>query len=243
MIEINLLPEEMRQAEGTPPARFAVIIAGVVLASGIGVITGKYYLVDIPSMKTEIKNRDLEIAALRQREQNVKDTIAKIETLKQKVATLDNLIQSRLRYARLLDYLCNTVPEGVWFRSFNMQPDNTPPGPGSLPGAKRYMISLTGYTTGGSGATAALEQRNRLKDLMDKLEYWFREVSVDSKTGINGFVGGKFNRPKLVSTVVTSVPQPNERDPKILKALDPPKDGLDFSMTLSFELPMKLPGT
>jgi len=238
MIEINLLPEELRQTEGTPPARLAAIIVGVVVACGIGVMIGKRYLVDIPVMQSEIKNRESEITNLKKKEQDVKNTIAQIETLKAKVATLDNLIQSRIRYSRLLDRLCDAVPDGVWFKSFNVLPDNAPPPPGTLPGGKRYMISLTGYTTGKD----ALEQNARLTTLMNNLDNWFRVVDVDPKTGINRRLGARFKQPHLIGANWGPVPQPVEKDPKVLKALDAPKDGLDFSMTLGFELPQKPPG-
>src|SRR3954463_10867667 len=110
MIEINLLPEEMRQTEGTPPARLAVIIVGVAIACVIGFFITKYYVVEIPKMVNEIKNREVEIKELQVKKDAINKIIAEIEVLNTKVQTLDKLIMSRLRFARLLDRLCDSVP-------------------------------------------------------------------------------------------------------------------------------------
>jgi len=243
MIEINLLPEELRQAEGTPPARFGAIIAGVVLACAIGFWIGKYYLVDIPGMRTDIQIIDGEIAALKQRKEKIKVMEDELNKNNQKATTLNNLIHSRIRYARLLNYLCNAVPDGVWFKSFNVQTDNSPL-PSDLPplpGAKRYMISLTGYTTAsssGNPAQARKEENDRLAELMNNLAHWFCEDGVD-KDRVSIFLGARFRAPRLIAATVTNLPPPVETDPLVLKALDAPKEGLEYSMTLSFELPQQ----
>jgi len=243
MIEINLLPEEHRQAEGTPPARFFAIIAGVVVACGIGFWIGKFYLVDIPTMKTEIAIRDKEIEALKVRQEKMKIVEEELRKSKDKATTLNDLIHSRIMYGRLLSYLMKAVPDGVWFRSFNVLPDNGPP-PADLtplPNAKRYMISLTGYTTAkveSFGPEARKDQDDRLAELMNNLKSWFCDNGVDDKQ-ISIFLGARFRQPRLISKTVTTLPTPMETDAEVLKALAAPKEGLEFSMTMSFELPRK----
>lgn len=232
MIEINLLPEEMRKAEGTPPARLAVILVGVAMACVTGFFITKYYVVEIPKMVSEIKNREVEIEDLKKRKAAVEKIIADIDALKQKVQTLDKLIQSRVRFARVLDRLCDAVPEGAWFRSFNVGPDTSPAAAGIAMG-KRYMINLNGFTVGNTD----VDRVQKLSDLMLNLEKQFRERDVD-KRGINMFLNAKFDRPRLIKRdFVKSIPTlPPDTDPKILKALRPPTEGIDFVMTLSFEL-------
>lgn len=243
MIEINLLPEELRQAEGTPPARFGTIIAGVVLACAIGFWIGKYYLVDIPGKNTDIQVVDAEIASRQQQKKKMNEIADELKKNEQKNTTLSNLIHSRIRYARLLSYLCNAVPDNVWFKSFNVASDNTP-APADLPplpGAKRYMISLTGYATASPGVNAAQareEEDHKLADLMNNLKHWFCEDGVD-KDQVSIFLGARFRQPRLITTSVTTLPPPAETDPVILKALEPPKEGLEFTMSLSFELPQQ----
>ncbi|HYG74080.1 MAG TPA: hypothetical protein VEK08_03665 [Planctomycetota bacterium] len=234
MIEINLLPEEMRQTEGTPPARLATILVGVVAATVISFFVAKFWLVEIPNMKGEIKNRKVEIEALKKRKEEVEKTIAAIDALKQKVDTLDKLIQSRVRFARILDRLCDAVPpDGAWFRSFNVVADNT--ASSGLPGAgKRYKINLSGYTTGETD----LDQAQRLFDLMTRLEKEFRERDVDAKTGVNMFLSAKFDRVTLVNRGATTIPAPqlNDKEKKLLKALKIPTNGMDFVLTMGFEM-------
>jgi len=237
MIEINLLPVELRQVEGTPPARLGAILGGIAIAGVLVAFVIKFYIVDIPAMKLEITNREAEIKNLEERKKSVEAVIAQIDTLKAKVKTLDNLIQSRVRFARLLDTLTNSMPkDGVWFRTFSIQPIGG--GGGGLGGSgKRYQINLQGFTT----APSELDRRALLTELINNMEDRFRVQDVDPKTGISNFLGVKFDRPRLIGfTEVTSIPElPAETDPKILRVMKPKmsKVGLDFSMTLSFELP------
>jgi hypothetical protein len=234
MIEINLLPEDMRQAEGTPPARLAIIIVGVAIACVTSFFITKYYVVEIPKMLGEIKNRDVEIADLKKRKEAIDKVTAEIEELKTKVATLDKLIQSRVRFARVLDRLCDAVPpEGAWFRSFNVTADSSPAPISAGPSlGKRYMINLTGYTVGNTD----VDRVQKLSDLMMNLEKQFRERDVD-KRGINMFLNARFDRPRLVNRNFTpTINPPQETDPKVLKALKAPKEGIDFVMSMSFEL-------
>ena len=156
---------------------------------------------------------------------------------------LSNLVKSRLLYARLLDRLCNAMPEDVWFKSFNVQTDNAPPPMDLTPGpnAKRYMISLTGFATASTAsnpAQARNEENIRLAELMNKLKKWFCEDGVDDNQ-VSIFLGARFRAPRLITATVMTLPTPLETDPAMLKALDAPKEGLDFSMTMSFELPQK----
>jgi hypothetical protein len=243
MIEINLLPEELRQAEGTPPARFGAIIGGVVLACGFGFWIGKYYLVDIPGMKSDMEVVDREIAAKKKQKEKMQTMKDEIEKNDQKAKTLNNLIHSRIRYARLLNYLCKAVPDNVWFKSFNVQADTSPPPTDltPLPNAKRYMISLTGFATASTGSSpgqARNEENVKLAELMNNLKKWFCEDGVDENQ-VSIFLGARFRQPRLITATVTTLPAPLETDPVMLKALDAPKEGLEFSMTLSFELPQK----
>jgi len=242
MIEINLLPVELRQVEGTPPARLGAILGGIAVAGVLVVLVVKFYLVDIPAINLEIKNREAEIANLQERKKAVEAVIAQIDTLEKKVKTLDNLILSRVRFARVLDTLVNAMPkEGVWFRTFSIQP--IAGGGGGLGAAgKKYQINFQGYTT----APSELDRRALLTELMNNMVDRFRVQDVDAKTGVSNFLGVKFDQPRLIGfTEVTSLPDlAAETDPKIVRALKPKmtKLALDFSMTLSFEMPLAKEG-
>ena len=248
MIEINLLPEEHRKTEGTPPARLLTIVLSVALVCGLGAMISSYYLVKIPAIKNEIATADSDIRKLEEEKKKVEETRSEINNLKQKVAALDNLSRSRIRYARVLNQLCNAVPEGVWFKTFSVTPDNTAPALGVGVGGtgKRYQIALTGYTTGAS----QLEMDRKLTELLENLTRAFEVPAESAKPaagqpvppefGWSKFIGAKFDRPRVIGLQYGDIPKPIEIDPKASKLIETPHNGNEFTMTLSFELPPKM---
>ncbi|MGD0092183.1 MAG: hypothetical protein ABSE73_19890 [Planctomycetota bacterium] len=242
MIEINLLPEELRRTEGTPPGRLAVILGGVLLACGIGILIAKIQINDIPTMKDNIKVCELAIKKDTEKKQEIEANRVKINEFEEKNKVLNNLMQSRIRYARLLYTLAKTVPEGAWFKSFNVSADSGVTPPDVLPGAKRFMIALTGFTTSpqrGNPAQARRDEQESLVALMNNLESAF--CTVDKNTKVNTFLGARFRPPKVPQRQVAALPPPPTADPG-LKAAELPKEGLDFSLTMSFELPQQALG-
>ena len=237
MIEINLLPEELRKTEGTPPARVLAIFLSVAVACSIGALIGSYYLVKIPNKQQEINTAKADIDSLTKRKTEVEKTRTEITNLREKVKALNNLIQSSVRYGRVLHRLCNAIPDGVWFRTFTVSPDPTPaltPTSG-----KRYQIALTGYTTG----SEPLEMNRKLTELMRNLMREFDVPSSDTPPvlpvgpdyGWCKFINAKFATPKLIGATQAELGTPIDIDPKA--RITAPKQGLDFQLTLSFELP------
>ena len=246
MIEINLLPEDLRQAEGTPLPRLVAIMASVVVACGLGVLCAFYYMVYIPRAKQEIAQRDEDIKGLKVRKAEVDAIDAQIAVLIEKVAALDNLNQGRMRYGRLLDKLTNTVPEGVWYTSFGVGPDANPLPAGVVAGGgKRYMIALAGISTG----TSEVEKDKKITETFANI---MREFSVAKEEwhgkpgetppplyGYSKELGAKFYRPELKDITTTTVPVPQGPDwkPEVVKQVNIPKDGLSFRLELHFEMP------
>jgi type IV pilus assembly protein PilN len=232
MIEINLLPEDMRKTEGTPPARMLTIVGSVAAAGILGFFIGTYYMIRIPQIRNDNATLDLEIKNLKEEQKKVDIVRGDITALEQKVAALDTLTLSRVRFARLLNQLCNSVPDGVWFRSFSIGGDSSPSA-----GGKRYQISLTGYATG----MTDLEMKRKLSDLMNNMK---REFSVRPEDlppnsppdiGLCKFLNAKFDAPYLLGTTLVDMPNPDVEE-KVRKTLDAPKKGLDFQMKFSFEM-------
>jgi Tfp pilus assembly protein PilN len=241
MIEINLLPEELRKTEGTPPARMLAIVGSVAAVCILGFFIGTYYMVKIPQIKGDLQTLDVEIKNLKEEVKKVDVVRGDISALKSKVAALENLMLSRIRYARVFDRLCTSVPDGVWFRTFTITNEASNP-----QGGKRYQISLTGYAT---GATSA-DMERKLTDLMKNMQ---REFSVRPEGtppadagpdyGWSKFVNAKFDAPILLGKNLVpkdGMPAPTGDD-KLLKTIEVPKSGLDFQMTFSFELPAPKP--
>ncbi|MFH0939122.1 MAG: hypothetical protein V1899_07575 [Planctomycetota bacterium] len=237
MIEINLLPEELRRAEGTPPARLLTIFMSVALVCIIGSLIGSYYFKALCKHQA-ITQANSDIDSLQKRKVVVDQTQTEIINLKEKVKALNNLIQSNARYGRVLHRLCNAMPNGVWLRTFAVTSD---PNPSAMPtSGKRYQIALTGYTTG----LTALEMDRKLTDLMNNFR---REFEVPDKLPVGQplppdfgwckFINAKFSLPQLIGATRVDLAAP-DIDPKI--KISVPKEGLDFQLTLSFELPSDL---
>ncbi len=247
MIEINLLPEDLRQAEGTPIIRLAAIMGSVVVACGLGVMISFYYMVYIPRVKDDIKQREVDIANLKVREAEVKEIDNQIAKLQEKVQALDNLNQSRMRYGRLFDHLTNSMPDGVWFKGFTVGPEAGTIGlPPSL-GGKRYTIQLTGVSTGGTDK----EMDNRITELVHNMEREFGVAREEWKPkpgdppgavapplfGFNKELGARFFHPDTPNITVTTLPAPLDVPKEALKALNAPTVGHDFTMSFTFEMP------
>lgn len=240
MIEINLLPEELRKAEGTPPARLGVILLSVIVACCIGALVVSYLFVKIPGKKQDIATAKSEIQSLEKRKAEVENTRTQIANLEAKVKQLDNLTQSRLRYARLLHRLCNAVTQtdGAWLRTFNI--DDA--GQASPDSGRRYNVLITGYACGGT----PLEMDRKLIEFVGKLRQEF-EIAPDkdfppgeppaATVGWCKFINARFYPPLITATTIGALGAPSDIDPRVLKQMHVPTKALDFQMTMVFEMP------
>jgi Tfp pilus assembly protein PilN len=240
MIEINLLPEELRRTEGTPPARLAAILLSVIIACCIGALIVSYYFVKIPGKKQDIATAKSEIQSLEKRKADVENTRQQINNLEAKVKQLDNLTHSRLRYARLLHRLCNAVTQtdGAWLRTFNIDDAGQ-----SAPNAgRRYNVTITGYACGNT----PLEMDSKLIEFVGKLRQEF-EIAPDKDfppgeppkddVGWCKFINARFYPPVLIAKAKTGLNAPSDIDARVLKQMHVPTTALDFQMTMVFELP------
>ena len=234
MIEIILLPDELRRVTGTPPARLLTILISVAAACTIGAMTGSYYF-KVMSKRQEIATAKSDIDSLQKRKVAVDQTRNEIMNLEEKVKALNNLIQSNARYGRVLHRFCNAVPVGVWFRTFTVTSDMSP---STIPNAgKRYQIALTGYTTG----LTALEMDRKLTELMNNFRREFETPDKPSVAqpppsdfGWCKFINAKFSLPQLIGASLATLSAP-DIDSKI--KISAPKEGLDFQLMLNFEVP------
>jgi len=240
MIEINLLPEGIRTTEGTPPRRFALYIGFLMLFLALGFYIGKYIKVEIPNVNQKIILAGIEKENLIKKKKEVDEISAKIDELNKKIADLDDLNLSRVRFARLFDRLTNAVPEGVWFRSFTVAPDATV-SLRYLPAGRRYAITMNGNAVGAT----TLERNHKFTELLSNLEKQFNIPPESAPApnplpddyGFCKFIGARFERPKPSGISTTNIVALTGLDEKILKQLNPPKEGADFSVQIVFDMP------
>ena len=125
MIQINLLPEELRKREGTPLPRRIAIYAGT------AVLTGLLFMVAIQRMKTLpdlVSERDLAAKDLQEAKGRVEREIRPIQKALQGVErrkrVLDQIEPSVLRWAPRLDALQDTLVTelpGVWLTGLTFE--------------------------------------------------------------------------------------------------------------------------
>jgi Tfp pilus assembly protein PilN len=242
MIEINLLPEELRKADGTPPARLLVIFLSVGLMCAIGFLIVNYHFVMIPGKNTERATLDADIKNLQAQEKEVQEKKSEIEQIEKKVKSLQDLEDSRVRYGELLDIIWEAVPEnGVWFKSFKVALDSSAPVVPGTTGGKAYQIELLGYAAGQSDP----EMNDRLVELIKNLR---QKLEIKEKPAAGMTVApdyGVNNRLKNVRflmidvpdrRVVDSLPQPEGIDAEAKDAVRSPPQALDFTMTIKFQM-------
>jgi hypothetical protein len=121
MIEINLLPEEMRRKKRAS-FKLNLAIMGKVkfLAGGIalGVLV---FLVIFLSMGSSVRKK--QIIGLMAEERNIEPLRARVESvdkevsvLKTKMAVLDEITKRRFLWARKLNEISDIALTGIWFR-------------------------------------------------------------------------------------------------------------------------------
>ena len=238
MIEINLLPDELRKTEGSPPARLLSILLSVVAACCLGVFIGNYRMNKIPQTESNIKMVERDNEDLTKKRKKVEEEQSALNNLEQKVKALDNLGKTRILYGRLLTNLWKAIPDNCWLRDFQVTADNMGANP---TGGKRYTMSFSGRTTGAKDS----DRQKTLHDLIAGLKRVF-EVSEDTRAlpgeplssdkGFNKFNNARFSTPFLQTEQTVDLTQV-KLDPQIANQVQQFKTGLDFQMTMSFELP------
>ncbi len=240
MIEINLLPQSVRTTEGTPPRRFGLYVGFLMLLLGLSFFIVKYIQVEIPGMIRKIQTANVDKEILLAKQKHVDELTAKIEELNKKIADLDDLNLSRVRYARLFDRLTNSMPEGVWFRSFTVAPDATVSLRYAAAG-RRYAVTMNGNSIGENTQV----RNHKFTELLSNLEKQFNippesapvPNPIPDDYGFCKFIGARFERPIPSGISTAGLNPPTGLDPKQLLKINAPKEGADFSVKIAFDMP------
>ena len=111
MIEVNLLPQEMRRVEHTPLPRFLVIIAGTVLVSIALALGTVINLRKLPDMVGDGIRLDTEIRDSAKSEHEHDLLLGQIDDVKQRKRAIAEIWRSRIIWSRKLDELADMVPK------------------------------------------------------------------------------------------------------------------------------------
>ena len=240
MIEINLLPEGIRTTEGTPPRRFAMYVGFLMLFLGLCFYVMKYIKVELPNITQKITLAGIEKQNLIIKQKEVEEITVKIDDLSKKIADLDDLNLSRVRYARLFDRLTNAIPEGVWFRTFTVAPEAST-SLRYLPAGRRYAITMQGNAV----ATTPLERNHKVTELLSNLEKQFNippesalpPNPIPEDYGFCKFIGARFERPRPDGIATSTISVLQGLDEKVVKTISVPKEGADFRINFIFDMP------
>jgi len=253
MIEINLLPVDLRQAEGTPLPRLASILGGS-LAVTLGVVlVANYYVIDIPNTKSlqkiegdRKKNEEVKKAEL----DKIMDEITKIKV---KVAALNNLERNRVRWARLLDVFSKCVPDGCVVRSFQVAPAGQASDGTS---GRTFKLTVAGFTSGENN----LECTRKLTDMWSTFKNQMapkepvspvatvggadtEAAQASSKSSLppkfHKLMALRFDEPEIKQYRPTDLPDMPQDQMSVEQRRHwrKPTAGMDFTIELKFALP------
>lgn len=243
MIEINLLPEELRRPEGTPLPRFLSVVGSVLLV-GVGLVfVIQYYFFAIPAKQAEIVKNKKDKAKAEEKVKIVQKLDKEIAELNDKLKAFEALEGNRVLYGRILSRIMLAVPNGCWLRSMKESEDRVRAG---MPGqGAAHKIIIKGFTRGADRAAMAEKFSVLLKNL-ERLT----EANKKRKSGINPAGAGAGNKKKEETflRVVFGKPRPEQLnfkelkpDDKLVEKADAPRMVMAFEIQLPFSLPQKVP--
>lgn len=168
MIEINLLPQELRQPEGTPLPRLLTAMGGVILAVLAGVVAAKFHLKDIPETKEKITLQTAERDRLQKQVEQVNAIRNDINSINEQVNALRNLANSQILWSRMLDYWAKTVPNNCVIGRFTIRKDAGVGGGGPM--GTRYVTEISGFSV----ADTDTECDNQFRKFMNNIRSEFK---------------------------------------------------------------------
>ncbi len=187
MIEINLLPKEMRRPSGLGLPKSALIGAGVAVSVLVllAIITGyqMYRLNGIDDQITEVRRQ-----ADRMREDIILvDRLVDVKTkILARLAAIEKLDRDRESWAMILDELSNRVPDFLWLTAFRPAAPKGAAHPGrissstaaqptdSTAGSKPHL-AIEGYSFTLNGLANFLMELNS-SDYFDELQLDFAKL-------------------------------------------------------------------
>ena len=113
MIEVNLLPQELRRVEHTPLPRFLVIIVGTTLVSVAMAFGAILNLRKLPDLTRSEGALIAEIGAASQSEREHDLLVGQIEEVKQRKRAIAEIWRARIIWSRKLEELSEIIPKFI----------------------------------------------------------------------------------------------------------------------------------
>jgi Tfp pilus assembly protein PilN len=121
MIEVNLLPQELRRVEHTPLPRFLIIIAGTTLVSIVLALGAIVNLKTLPAMARADAALAEEMKAAAQSEREHGTLMGQIEEVKQRKRAIAEIWRARIIWSKKLEQLGSMLPRFVGLEKMTLE--------------------------------------------------------------------------------------------------------------------------
>jgi cell division protein FtsB len=119
MIQVNLLPPEHRAAQGTPVARFAAIVAGVVVFIGVSCVFAYTHFIQLAKVREVQALREEEVKSKEAQRDRSRALQAEVDDKAQRRRAIQTINRNRVLWSRKLDQFFDIVagrdlPYNAW---------------------------------------------------------------------------------------------------------------------------------
>ncbi len=123
MIQIDLLPDDLRKVEHTPYPRLIVILVGVVGFVALVFLNIDLYFIRIPEKTKALEEAEQKLKDKKLEVEVVKSLEKELATMRKRRDAVVSLVLDRVRIAKKLDMFSQVVEKlpTVWFSSLNIQ--------------------------------------------------------------------------------------------------------------------------
>jgi Tfp pilus assembly protein PilN len=136
MIKVNLLPPEYRVVEGTPVARLAVTITGVVLVAAAAGYWGYVHMGVLAQVRDERIQKEEELASLKAQAERSQALLKEFKEYQRRRETIEKIGAQRILWSRKLDEFADLVNNKgdtkrhlVWLSTIRTQSGRLPISP------------------------------------------------------------------------------------------------------------------
>jgi len=165
MIRVNLLPEEYRKVEKTPPSLFLLIVVGVAV-----ICLGLYYCVglfmDTTKLRSDLAEKKAEKEYWNIEAEKAKKLEAEIAKYEKRLNTIKSIRASRIYWSKKLYLLAKDTPLDIWFASMKMEQKDPYPAPAE-PETKSEVVKE--FDKDGDGKLSPDERKVAKEELRKRL--------------------------------------------------------------------------
>ena len=125
MIQVNLLPPEHRAAQGTPVARFAAIVAGVVVFIGVSCVFAYTHFIQLAKVREVQALREEEVKSKEAQRDRSLALQAEVDDKAQRRRAIQTINRNRVLWSRKLDQFFDIVagrelPYNAWLEEVDV---------------------------------------------------------------------------------------------------------------------------